>query len=287
MSYIAFAWIASISFAMVGIIGKLTSKHQVKNPWLFSFVYNFLVLCFTVPIAMYYGAGTPDHWTAIILAGGFYALFSVIYILVLPLLDVTVMMPLFNFRPVFTAFFGALFLNELYNISEYALIAVVVCAGLFVAIDEKFSLRSFFQKGTMLMIFGMLALSLMTIFMNKAINETNLWTALVWIYIVGQFCMLPIVPLFHKDLFTMKKSHIGSFVVMAVATVVGFLAEGAAVSQNVTISTIIISLPLSIIIAFAFSVIAPQLLEKHTMKVYAIRFAATAVMLGATLKLTL
>jgi hypothetical protein len=40
------------------------------------------------------------------------------------------------------------------------------------------------------------------------------------------------------------------------------------------------------ILAFLFSVFAPKLLEKHTMKVYAVRFAAAAVMIAAALKLS-
>jgi hypothetical protein len=38
-------------------------------------------------------------------------------------------------------------------------------------------------------------------------------------------------------------------------------------------------------IAFLFSVFAPQLLEKHTLKVYAVRFISAAIMIVAASQL--
>ena len=64
------------------------------------------------------------------------------------------------------------------------------------------------------------------------------------------------------------------------------LAVNKAYSANVTLSNVIMGIPFSMIIAFVFSIYAPQLLEKHTLRVYAIRFAAAAVMIIAALKLS-
>ena len=40
------------------------------------------------------------------------------------------------------------------------------------------------------------------------------------------------------------------------------------------------------VIAFAFSTFAPQLLEKHTVRIYAIRFTAAAIMIVAAIELS-
>ncbi len=72
---------------------------------------------------------------------------------------------------------------------------------------------------------------------------------------------------------------------ISVLGVIGTLAASAAVAQNVSISTAIISLPVSMVLVFILSFLKPDLLEKHTLKVYAVRFFAAVVMFVATLGL--
>jgi len=45
-------------------------------------------------------------------------------------------------------------------------------------------------------------------------------------------------------------------------------------------------MPFSMIFAFMFSIFAPNLLEKHTIKIYVIRFTSVAVMIWAAMQLT-
>jgi hypothetical protein len=74
---------------------------------------------------------------------------------------------------------------------------------------------------------------------------------------------------------------------MSLALLIGILTSNKSYTDNVTISSAIISLPMSMIMAFLFSIFAPNLLEKHTLKVYAIRFTAAAIMIISALKLSM
>lgn len=287
MPFSIYAWGASLLFGLVGIVGKLTSKHQIANPWLFNFFWHLFIVALTIPIAVANRAALPTSWEAILPAAFFYALASIGYVLALQNLDVSVMMPLFNLRVVVSAILGALFLQEFYQFNEYLIMLVIVFAGFLVALDERFSIRSFFQKGIVVMFFEIIALSLMYIYMNKSVNTFGLWTATLWVQLIGQLMFLVTIPLFYKEVRTLKKAHVVSLFAMALFGTLGFLGENKAVASNVTITTIIVSFPISMVIAFLFSRFAPQLLEKHTLKVYAVRFAAAAVMIGATLYLTL
>jgi len=67
---------------------------------------------------------------------------STLFILALSQLDVSVLTPLFSFRTVFAVILGALFLNEVLTTHQYLLVAIIFVFGLFVSVDEKFSLRS-------------------------------------------------------------------------------------------------------------------------------------------------
>jgi len=60
-----------------------------------------------------------------------------------------------------------------------------------------------------------------------------------------------------------------------------------AYKRNLTLSSIIISLPLSMVVAVGLSKRLPQLREDHPIKVYKIRFAAATVMIISGLILSL
>ena len=73
---------------------------------------------------------------------------------------------------------------------------------------------------------------------------------------------------------------------MSLALAFGTLAANKAYAVNVSISSVITALPISMIMVFVLSIFAPKLLEKHPVKVYAVRFAAAAVMFLASLGLS-
>src|SRR3989338_3223074 len=98
MSYILFAWFASLFYGLVNVIGKLTSKYSIKNIWLFNFLFAFFSLIFTLPPALNNRVGIPLVWGNLILSAVFNTLFVIFYILAIYHLDVSVLGPIFNFR---------------------------------------------------------------------------------------------------------------------------------------------------------------------------------------------
>jgi hypothetical protein len=70
---------------------------------------------------------------------------------------------------------------------------------------------------------------------------------------------------------------------MSLTYVVGTVTAYQAFKDNVSISSIIISLPLTIFFVLVISRFKPKLLEEHSAKVYAVRFIGTVVMVAAAL----
>ena len=105
--------------------------------------------------------------------------------------------------------------------------------------------------------------------------------------ILSQIMLLTTFPLFKKDIKKLNVKQLLSVFAMSVMMAIGIFTENRAYQENVTITSIITALPISMILAFMLSFIAPKLLEKHTFKVYAIRFTAAAIMIISALKLTL
>lgn len=287
LSFIIFAWIASVLYAFETVMGKLTGKYAASNPWLLNFFWLLFVLIFTLPAAFYYGVGLPAQWANIFLAGIFYALQAILFFVALYKIDVSVFSPLNSFYPAIGVFLGVAMLHESITYFQYFLIAIICIFGVLVSFDEKFSLKSFFNLGIVYILGHLLFLALGAVYINKAVAESGFWPTTLWMMIIAQIFLLFTIPLFIKDLRqTTKARQWGTMILAGLISTLATLAAQKAYAGNVSISSAIISLPLSMIIAFLFSLFAPNYLEKHSLKIYLIRFISAAVMIMAALKLT-
>lgn len=286
MPSIFFAWIASLAYGFYSIVAKLIGKYKIKNSYQFSFFVTFFSGVVMAVISYFQGGRLPEKWSFILLAAGFLAIGNALYLLALKVLDVSVMSPLFNVRVAITVLLGVLVLGENFSLKSLVFIGLIFGAGFFASMDEKFSLKSFFSKNIALGLLFMLVLSIQSIFINLAIEQNNYWTAILWMSLLAiLFSFIFLYPKFKSDLKETKiKSYLGVGL-LALIGGIGDLTAFKAFSGNVGISSVIISLPIGMILAFLFSRWKPELLEKHTLKVYLIRFAATAVMIWGALQL--
>jgi drug/metabolite transporter (DMT)-like permease len=182
---------------------------------------------------------------------------------------------------------GVLFLHEQINPNEYIYIAVILFAGLFTAIDEDMDIKSFFQPAVAICVAAMPFLALSNVFINQAIAQGNdVWTANLWMTILKPLMLLVTLPWFYKDIFSLKIKNFTPLVLIGIFELIVNISAAAAYSVNVSISSVIISLPMSMVLVFLLSIFKPKLLEDHTFKVYAIRFGAAAIMIFAALRLS-
>jgi drug/metabolite transporter (DMT)-like permease len=195
-------------------------------------------------------------------------------------------MPLYNFRNIFTLMFGFLFFGETFPTFKLFYIFIIIVAGVLTSMDEKFSLKSFFKMN--------IAIGILTVFfsaINSAITKTvltsnSMWTTNLWIAIMNFILLIPTIPLFKKDIKKLDLAHIMPVVLMGLLFTISIFAANKGYQGNYTITSLIMVMPFSMIFAFMFSIFAPKLLEKHTMKIYAIRFSSVAVMIWAAMQLT-
>ena len=152
--------------------------------------------------------------------------------------------------------------------------------------DEKFSLRSFFNRSIGVAILTMLFLTLSGSFIKISLEKNSLWTNNIWIAIINALFLIPTFPLFRKELKKLNVRHILPIGAMGIFSTITEFSANVAYGVNIGITSLIMNTPVSMILAFLFSVFAPKLLEKHSLKIYAIRFAATAIMIYCTVQLT-
>lgn len=286
MPFYIYAWIGAVVSGLFVVTAKLTSKHAISNPWLFNFLLTSITLIFTIPPAIYYHATLPDEWGPIILAAIFSTLFNIFYIFSNYSLDVSIFMPLFNFRGVFAVLIGTVFFGEKLTTYRLLFVGVIIIAGIFSSMDEKFNLKSFFKRTIAIGILTTLFLAINNAFIKQALVNNSLWTTNLWVAILNFIMLIPTIQLFKKGLKKLDIPHILPVGAMGVFyTITGFAANKA-YQGNLSVSSLIMNMPFSMIFAFLFSIFAPNLLEKHTLKVYLIRFASTAIMIWAAIQLT-
>lgn len=214
------------------------------------------------------------------------SLFYIFYILAIYKLDVSTLSPLFNFRTVFAVLLGVVFLQEKFTTYQIFLAGVIIIAGIFATIDEKFSIRSFLNPSVGIGLAAMGFLAINNACIKWAFEFNDVWTVNLWIAIISVLIILPTMPLFYKDLFKIKTFQIWPVGLMGIFQTVTNFALALALAVNVGITSVIMSIPLSMVLAVLFSIFTPKLLEKHTARIYVIRFAAAIIMIVGALKLS-
>ena len=200
MPFYIYAWIAAFASTFTVLITKFTSKHSIKNPWLFNFMLTLITLVFTGAIGFMNHAGIPKDWPPVIGAGVFFGLFYLLYIFANYKLDASAITPLFNFKTIFTVLLGSLFLQEKLSNLQYILVFLIIVAGMFSSIDEKMKLNSFFKPGVWVALFAMASLALNSVFIKLAMVKNDLPTVTVWIMIVNMVVILTTLFFFKKEL---------------------------------------------------------------------------------------
>lgn len=286
MSYLWFAWATPIMYGLSGIIGKISSKHHISNPWLFNFVWMFLTFIFIIPFAVAAGFGWPEDWISMLILSLTNAVSSLLYVFCLYRMDVSILAPLYSLRTPLVVLLGVILFQETLNPLQTLLIGFVFIAGIFVGIDERMSIKSFFVRNAGLVLFTMLISALFNISVKYASLRNGFWEVVFWSNLVGFLFLLPTIPLFISELRSVKPTRYGGLVWSTIFTTLALLASFKALGDNVSITIVIMSLPLSMVFAITLSFISPKLLEKHTVKVYAIRLCAAAVMVVSALILS-
>lgn len=236
---------------------------------------------------MIWGIERPTSFLPYVIAGLFLAVGNVLLTYSIYRIDVTVLSPFFALRTAFTAVLGLFLLNERFTIIEYLLMAVIFVCGVLVKIDEKFSWKKFRTDSLWLATLCMFFLALSSVAIKISSTGGTYWNNMFWINVFTVTFLTATIPIFRRELIkTPIKKYLGA---LGYSTFGGLgrvlMFYGLAI--NATITTIVISLPISMLITIPLAYVSPELLEKHTTKVYVYRLIVAAVMIGSSIKLSL
>lgn len=286
MSYTIYAWLAVAIYGFETIIVKLTGKYAIKNPWLFNMLWNGLFAVFMIPFFFNKEVGIPQLWGNLLITSFLSAICCALYIISIYRIDVSVLSPMYNIRTGFSVLFGFFLLGEVLTPYKLVLIGIIIIMGLLVSFDETFSFKSFFKKDILIALVFMVFLALYGVFLKKTIGDIGYWNATVWIAMLNAVFLLFTYPKFKNDIKTLRKKQYLPVILITITSTIAYLVSNKAYEVNVGITTVIMSIPSSMILAFIMSRIWPTLMEKHPIKVYAVRFIAAAIMFVCAIQLS-
>lgn len=283
---VLYAWIASVSSGISPLVVKASSKSLIKNPWLFNILWISFGLPLVVILALFLGGGLPKDWLSITLLAISGALFYALYTLSLYKIDVTTMGPLFSLRTVFAVILGIVILNEKINFLGLGLIVAIVLMSPFAAYNESLKLKAFFQKYVLIAVAAMAFLGLDGFFTNVSVAKNGYATTLLWQDILTLILLLPTIRFAKIGAEQLNVKKLYPFILLGFTHFGYLVSANLAYAHNLALSSVIVSLPLSMIFAYLLSRVFPKFLENHSAKVYVIRFSAATVMVGCAIWLS-
>lgn len=286
MPFYFFAWVATFAYGLATITGKLTSKHAIKNPYFLNFLWGLFDLVAISPLLFFVKPDLPKEYVNLLASALVWAYGGLLWVYCLTHIDVSVITPLGNLRTGFAVVIGAFLLKEILSFEQYILVLIIILAGFLVTYEENFNPKKFFNKYIWLLILATFILALGGFFTNRSVNINGLWTTSFGVIILGMIMLLPTIFLFKKDFFGLEIKGLGGIFLTAVISTIGSVSANYAMGKNMSITSTIIAIPLALLIAPLFSIFKPELLEKHSLKVYAVRFLAAGVMIFCAVSLT-
>ncbi|QQS18849.1 EamA family transporter [Candidatus Saccharibacteria bacterium] len=281
------AWVAAIVTGVEAIVIKMASKSLVRSPWLFNILWLGFALPAIIVLAVLRGGGMPEAWFPIILTAlssfGFY----VFYTLSIYKLDVTTISPLFSIRTVTAVILGLVLLGESISALGIALMIAIVAASPLTSFDEKLKFRAFIRRHTLLAVAAMISLAFMGYYTNRSVAANGYSTTILWQDLLTFVLLLPTIRLVRFEHETFSRKSVFVFVALGLCSFLYTATTTYAYAHALSLSSIIVSLPFSMILAWLLSFRFPELLEKHPPRVYAIRFTGAAVMVSSAIWLSL
>jgi len=289
-NYILLSLLAAVSFAISGIFNKLASKHAIKERWplLFYYYVTFFPFALLIPFIakLEFPAG---NWLTLFLYSFFFFLGNICFFTAIFKTDVSVLAPFFQLQAVFIAILAFLFLGERFPITNYLWIALILAGVVLVSLDERMTLKSFFRKKTLLIIFMQFFHALANLYAGFALKAMDFWNLNLWSTVASSFFVLLFVPLLAEFKLKVSFKQLKPLLIVNFFSFIGATSLFAAFQTNLTISSAIsmLTAPIVLFISVILSKFRPEFLEHHTAKVYVVRTIGIMLILLAALKISL
>lgn len=292
MSWILFSILAALIGAIVNVVDKYILTKWIRKPIVPVMILGIVGLLSSLVIYLFYGFSYLSYFNILIsfVAGILYILAVIFYFKAVKIEEVSRVVPLFFLSPLFILLLAALFLGEIFTLTKYVGIFLLVTGA--ILISSKNIKRLSFGKAFCFVILSVISISIYYILLKYLLNFADFWTIFAYIKIGTIFALIPIFYFYFPDLIKTAKEYgnkvIGIMSLNELLTLVAVLFSTIAVSVGyVTLVEALASAQAFFVLLFAviLSIFYPQILKeeitRHTIFLKSI--AIIAMSIGAVL----
>ncbi|MFC1711720.1 EamA family transporter [Patescibacteria group bacterium] len=273
MTYQHIALLSAVVFAFVTISAKFVSKHKVKDFNSFFFWTYIAGLPFIILIPLTQGfyfnlAILPSMIVhSILLTAGQYLFSKGIF-----LVDASVVSPLFQLQSGFVLILAMIFLGEKYPPFIYVYLIFLILGAMFVSATDKTKFKGLLQKGVLYILGMQLFHAGANIAIGFALKHTSSWQTLFYSFAFNSI-LVSLYMFIKREKVTRDFSKVSWMLLRAFLLLIATALLYKAFETNISISAALglLSSPLVFVIAVACAIFSPKLLEKQSLKTYAIR----------------
>lgn len=200
MIWVYFTLLAVIVWSIANIIDKYIMHFYIKKPAVattflatISFVSAIITLLFiqvTIPTATIFGFA--------ILAGLCYTASNYFYYKSLLSEEVSRIITLYALTPIFVLLFSTPFLGELFSLTQYFGIVLVIMGSVLISLRRDVKFRV--SKALFYMVLGTVFLAINYVITKHVLNTISIWDAFFWIRIGSALAVPFLVGVFHKQI---------------------------------------------------------------------------------------
>ena len=292
MSWIALSILAAFLWAASNIVDKYLLGKLVRNALLPVIVLGIVGLAASALVFFIQGFDSLSlpHAALAIFAGVMYIVMVYCYYYALQSEDVSKVIPLFYFGPLFIAIGAAVFLGEIFTPLKYLGIAALIAGAMLISWNRTTGFT--FGRALGLMIGASIAMAFTQVVSKYLLGYVDFWTVFSYVRLGAFFAVVPLLIANFSSLLDLyrekgKLPFVWMFISETLNNVATLLFTLAVAIGFVTLANALTSIQpfFVLLIAVAISVFFPQILKEELGKsVVAIKVIAIATMfVGALL----
>lgn len=193
MHWAVFEIIATFLWSFVNIVDKYALGKWFKNLYIPIIILEILGIIAAVIIYLFHGFAELSVFSIFIalIAGIFHFLCYVFYFKAVKLEEISRVVPLFHFTPVFVLIFGTFLLGEIFTPIKYFGIFLILIGA--VGLSFKNSIKLNLGKAFWLMILSSISWAVFSISLKYLLNFSDFWTVFAYTRIGAVFALIPAV----------------------------------------------------------------------------------------------
>lgn len=288
-NYILLSFLAAVSFALAGVFNKYASKHAIKERWPLLFYYYATFFPFVLFIPLFAKVHIPTgSWLTLLLYSLFFFLGNICFFTAIFKTDASVFASFFQLQAAFIAILAFIFLGERFPLTNYLWIGLILVGAILVSLDERLTLKTFFQRAVFLIIVMQFFYAVSNLYAGFALKAMNFWNLTFWSTLVSASLTFVFIPPLAKFKLKVSFNQLKPLFTMNFFSFIGVISLFAAFRTNLTISSTIslLTAPIVLLISIILSKFRPEFIEHHTGKVYIIRTVAVVLIILGALKIS-